>query len=90
MLSDSKPPELNTAPYPNYRVRPEGSGGDLRTAKADGFASLYLEKVRAMKPLYLNDPEHGPKTEVEDRMYPMYSHCVFNLNPRACSIPPSR
>ncbi len=19
-------------------------------------------------------------------MYPMYSHCVFNLNPRACSI----
>src|SRR2546425_490065 len=64
----------------------KGSGGDLRTAKANGFASLYLNKVRAMKPLYLNDPEHGPKTEVEDRMYPMYSHCVFNLNPRACSI----
>src|SRR5438552_10826485 len=64
----------------------KGSGGDLRTAKADGFASLYLEKVRAMKPRYLNDPSLGPKTEVEDRMYPMYSHCVFNLNPRACSI----
>src|SRR5437667_2303151 len=64
----------------------KGSGGDLRTAKADGFASLYLEKVRAMKQLYLNHPEPGPKTEVEDRMYPMYNHCVFGLNPRACSI----
>jgi rhamnulose-1-phosphate aldolase/alcohol dehydrogenase len=64
----------------------KGSGGDLRTAKRDGFASLYLDKVRAMKPLYLNAPERGPKTETEDAMYPMYSHCVFNLNPRACSI----
>ena len=64
----------------------KGSGGDLRTAKRDGFASLYLEKVRAMKPLYLDDPQHGPKTPIEDIMYPMYSHCVFNLNPRACSI----
>ena len=58
----------------------KGSGGDLRTAKADGFASLYLEKIRAMKPLYLNHPERGPKTKIEDDMYPMYSHCVFNLN----------
>ena len=64
----------------------KGSGGDLRTAKRDGFASLYLDKVRAMKLLYLNASERGPKTEVEDAMYPMYSHCVFNLNPRACSI----
>jgi len=64
----------------------KGSGGDLRTAKADGFASLYVDKVRAMKSLYLTHPERGPKTEVEDQMYPMYSHCVFNLNPRACSI----
>ncbi|HKE05144.1 MAG TPA: class II aldolase/adducin family protein, partial [Blastocatellia bacterium] len=64
----------------------KGSGGDLRTAKRDGFASLYLDKVRAMKPLYLNNPERGPKTPVEDAMYPIYSHCVYNLNPRACSI----
>jgi rhamnulose-1-phosphate aldolase/alcohol dehydrogenase len=64
----------------------KGSGGDLRTAKRDGFASLYLDKVRAMKPLYLNAAERGPKTPVEDAMYPMYSHCVYNLNPRACSI----
>jgi rhamnulose-1-phosphate aldolase/alcohol dehydrogenase len=64
----------------------KGSGGDLRTAKRDGFASLYLDKIRAMKPLYLDDPHRGPKTPIEDRMYPMYSHCVYNLNPRACSI----
>ena len=64
----------------------KGSGGDLRTARRDGFASLYLDKVRAMKSLYLGHPQRGPKTEIEDAMYPMYSHCVFNLNPRACSI----
>ena len=64
----------------------KGSGGDLRTSRRDGFASLYLEKVRAMKSLYLGRPDRGPKTEIEDAMYPMYSHCVFNLNPRACSI----
>jgi rhamnulose-1-phosphate aldolase/alcohol dehydrogenase len=64
----------------------KGSGGDLRTAKRDGFAALYLDKIRAMKPLYLDHPERGPKTEIEDAMYPLYSHCVFNLNPRACSI----
>ncbi|HEV7395009.1 MAG TPA: bifunctional rhamnulose-1-phosphate aldolase/short-chain dehydrogenase [Pyrinomonadaceae bacterium] len=64
----------------------KGSGGDLRTSRRDGFASLYLDKVRAMKSLYLSDPDRGPKTPIEDAMYPMYSHCVFNLNPRACSI----
>jgi rhamnulose-1-phosphate aldolase/alcohol dehydrogenase len=64
----------------------KGSGGDLRTAKRDGFASLYLDKVRAMKTRYLGSPERGPKSPIEDEMYPMYSHCVFNLNPRACSI----
>src|SRR5678816_1476634 len=64
----------------------KGSGGDLRTAKRDGFASLYLDKVRAMKEQYLGSPERGPKTPIEDVMYPMYSHCVFNLNPSACSI----
>src|SRR5947208_7319111 len=35
----------------------KGSGGDLRTAGRDGFASLYLDKVRAMKLLYLNASE---------------------------------
>lgn len=64
----------------------KGSGGDLRTANRDGFASLYLDRVRAMRPLYENAAERGPKTPIEDAMYPMYSHCVYNLNPRACSI----
>src|SRR5437762_8816646 len=44
----------------------KGSGGDLRTAKRDGFASLYLDKVRAMKTLYLSSPERGAKTSIED------------------------
>ena len=64
----------------------KGSGGDLRTAQRDGFASFYLDKIRAMRPIYLSDPGRGPKTEIEDAMYPMYSHCVYNLNPRAGSI----
>jgi rhamnulose-1-phosphate aldolase/alcohol dehydrogenase len=64
----------------------KGSGGDLRTAGRDGFASFYLDKIRAMKPLYLASPGRGPKTPIEDRMYPMYSYCVFGLNPRAGSI----
>ncbi|HEX4999435.1 MAG TPA: bifunctional rhamnulose-1-phosphate aldolase/short-chain dehydrogenase [Terriglobia bacterium] len=64
----------------------KGSGGDLGTSRRESFASLYLDKVRAMKAQYLSAPGRGPKTEPEDRMYPLYSHCVFNLNPRACSI----
>ena len=64
----------------------KGSGGDLRTANREGFASLYLDKVRAMRPVYEGAAERGPKTPIEDAMYPMYSHCVYNLNPRACSI----
>jgi rhamnulose-1-phosphate aldolase/alcohol dehydrogenase len=64
----------------------KGSGGDLRTAKRDGFAALYASKVRAMKPMYLANPGRGPKTAAEDDMYGMYRHCVFDLNPRACSI----
>ncbi|PYQ51159.1 MAG: bifunctional rhamnulose-1-phosphate aldolase/short-chain dehydrogenase, partial [Acidobacteria bacterium] len=64
----------------------KGSGGDLRTAKRDSFASLYLDKVRAMKSLYLGHSQRGPKTAIEDALYPMYAHCVFGLNPRACSI----
>jgi len=64
----------------------KGSGGDLRTSKRDGFASLYASRVREMKPLYLANPGRGPKTAAEDEMVDLYRHCVFNLNPRACSI----
>jgi rhamnulose-1-phosphate aldolase/alcohol dehydrogenase len=64
----------------------KGSGGDLRTANRAGFASLYLDMVRGMKARYLSSSDRGPKTPIEDNMYSMYNHCVFNLNPRACSI----
>jgi rhamnulose-1-phosphate aldolase/alcohol dehydrogenase len=39
-----------------------------------------------MKPRYLAHPGRGPKTAIEDEMYELYRHCVFGLNPRACSI----
>src|SRR5512132_3952435 len=42
----------------------KGSGGDLRTAKRDGFASLYLEKVRSMRTIYENAPVNGAKTPI--------------------------
>src|SRR5439155_25639462 len=42
----------------------KGSGGDLRTTTRDGLASLYLDRVRAMKSLYLRSPGRGPKTTV--------------------------
>jgi rhamnulose-1-phosphate aldolase/alcohol dehydrogenase len=64
----------------------KGSGGDLRTVRRDGFASLYADRVRAMKRRYLSRPDRGPKTPAEDEMYDLYRHCVFDLNPRACSI----
>ena len=57
----------------------KGSGGDLRTAKRDGFASLYLDKVRrdeAALPRAI--PERGPKT-------PDRRRDVSRCTPTACS-----
>ena len=45
----------------------KGSGGDLRTAKRDGFASLYLNKVRDMRAIYENDPNNGAKTPFHEQ-----------------------
>src|SRR6187397_1919183 len=45
----------------------KGSSGDLRTAKRDGFASLYLDKVRAMKPLYSGAATRGRKRRSKTR-----------------------
>ena len=56
----------------------KGSGGDLGTAKKDGFASLYLDRVLSL------EEKHGKLHE--DQVVPLYEHCVFGLNPRACSI----
>ncbi len=58
----------------------KGSGGDLRSANRDGFASLYLDKVLALEDKARKDGLH------EDDVVPLYSHCVFGLNPVACSI----
>lgn len=64
----------------------KGSGGDLRTAKRANFASLYMDKVMALKGIYNASEEKGVKTPIEDAMVGMYPHCVYNLNPRASSI----
>ena len=57
----------------------KGSGGDVGTIKLDGFATLYLDKLEALKGLYKG-------IEDEDRMVGFLPHCTFALNPRAASI----
>ncbi|HTV71804.1 MAG TPA: bifunctional rhamnulose-1-phosphate aldolase/short-chain dehydrogenase [Rhizobiaceae bacterium] len=57
----------------------KGSGGDVGTIKLDGFATLYMEKLEALKKLYRG-------VEHEDEMVGYLPHCTFNLNPRAASI----
>jgi rhamnulose-1-phosphate aldolase/alcohol dehydrogenase len=64
----------------------KGSGGDLRTSKRANFASLYMDKLMALQPIYQAAAEKGAKTPIEDQMVDMYTHCVYNLNPRATSI----
>ncbi len=64
----------------------KGSGGDLRTSKRENFASLYLEKLEALKSIYNAAPDRGVKTPVEDEMVGLYPHTVYGLNPRASSI----
>ncbi len=57
----------------------KGSGGDVGTMKLYGFATLYMDKLRALKGLYRG-------LEHEDEMVGYLPHCTFNLNPRAASI----
>ncbi|KKB12095.1 short-chain dehydrogenase [Devosia geojensis] len=57
----------------------KGSGGDVGTIKLDGFATLYMDKLRALKGLYRG-------VEFEDEMVGYLPHATFNLNPRAASI----
>ena len=64
----------------------KGSGGDLRTAEAENFASLYQEQVLALQDVYFSFEETGVKTRAEDEMTKMYDHCVYNLNERSPSI----
>ena len=64
----------------------KGSGGDLRTAQRANFASLYMDKLLALRQIYDSAEVKGVKTEIEDKMVSMYTHTTFNLNPRASSI----
>ena len=57
----------------------KGSGGDIGSIKMDGFATLYMNKLQALKSLYRG-------VEFEDEMVGYLPHCTFKLNPRAASI----
>ena len=57
----------------------KGSGGDVGTMKLDGFATLYQDKLDALRDLYRGE-------QYEDEMVALLPHCTFNLNPRASSI----
>jgi rhamnulose-1-phosphate aldolase/alcohol dehydrogenase len=57
----------------------KGSGGDVGSIKMDGFATLYMEKLQALKGIYRG-------VEFEDEMVGYLPHCTFNLNTRAASI----
>ncbi|MCX7645271.1 MAG: bifunctional rhamnulose-1-phosphate aldolase/short-chain dehydrogenase [Rhodobacteraceae bacterium] len=57
----------------------KGSGGDIGSMRLDGFATLYMDRLRALKALYRGLAH-------EDEMVGYLPHCTFNLNPRAASI----
>ncbi len=57
----------------------KGSGGDIGSMKLDGFSTLYMDKLNALKGLYRG-------VEFEDEMVSYLPHCTFKLNPRAASI----
>jgi rhamnulose-1-phosphate aldolase/alcohol dehydrogenase len=57
----------------------KGSGGDLGSMGLDGFATLYLEKLKGLEGVY-RGREH------EDEMVPLYAQCAFAGSPRAPSI----
>lgn len=57
----------------------KGSGGDIGSMAMDGFATLYMEKLHALKAKYRG-------VDHEDEMVGYLPHCTFGLNPRASSI----
>lgn len=64
----------------------KGSGGDLRTSKRENFASLYLDRLLALRDGYAAREDRGVKSAAEDEMVARYAHCTYDLNPRATSI----
>jgi rhamnulose-1-phosphate aldolase/alcohol dehydrogenase len=57
----------------------KGSGGDIGSMKLDGFSTLYMDRLHALKGLYRG-------VAFEDEMVGYLPHCTFALNPRAASI----
>ncbi len=57
----------------------KGSGGDLGSIKVEGFATLYMDKVRALANVYRG-------VEYEDEIVGLYPLCTFGNNPVAASI----
>jgi rhamnulose-1-phosphate aldolase/alcohol dehydrogenase len=57
----------------------KGSGGDIGSMKLEGFSTLYLDKLLSLRSVYRGLAH-------EDEMVALFSHCTFNLNPRATSI----
>ena len=57
----------------------KGSGGDIGSIRMDGFATLYMDKLKSLRLLYRG-------VEYEDEMVGYLPHCTFKLNPRAASI----
>ena len=57
----------------------KGSGGDVGSIRMDGFSTLYMDKLNALRGIYRG-------VEFEDEMVALLPHCTFNLNPRAASI----
>ena len=57
----------------------KGSGGDLRSITASGFAVLYLDKLESLIPRYRGEA-------FEDEMVGLYPLCAFGENRVAASI----
>jgi rhamnulose-1-phosphate aldolase/alcohol dehydrogenase len=57
----------------------KGSGGDLGTIRRDGFATLIMDRLHALKGRYRG-------VEHEDGMVDLYPLCTCGNNPRAASI----
>lgn len=57
----------------------KGSGGDLGSIRMDGFATLYMDKLHALRGIYRG-------LAFEDEMVGLLPHCTFNLNSRAASM----
>lgn len=73
---------METDPLTGGRVEVlwvKGSGGDIGSMGMDGFSTLYMEKLQALKGRYRG-------VDHEDEMVGYLPHCTFDLNPRAASI----